>query len=568
MKYYAFTTDYDGTLAFSGRVDQNTLESLGRLRASGRKLVLVTGRQLDDLLRVFPQIDSFDRVVAENGAVLYRPDTREEKLLAHPPSDQLINALRKKKIDPLSMGRVIVATYEPHETTLLNIIRDLGLEMQLIFNKGTVMILPSGVNKATGLRAALDELGLSPHNAVAVGDAENDHAFLTSCECAVAVADALPSIKADADLVTSKGAGVGAVEVIERLIATDLKELEPKLSRHAVLLGNSNGEKVLLPSGASALICGASGGGKSTFATGLIERAAEKGYQFCVIDPEGDYQGIGEAAVLGSGKRVPLIEEVLKILESPHQNAVVNLLGVRMEDRPLFFEELLAALLDLRARKGRPHWIVLDEAHHLFPASRTVAQRTVPTNFNGMILITIHPSGISPVILKMINLIVALGENQPETIQAVGKVLKLNPPSFASAPPNPSEAIAWWQRPKEEPFRLELIPMRAERRRHLRKYAEGELGPDKSFYFRGPRGKLNLRAQNLTVFLQLADGVDDATWEYHLRRGDYSRWFREMIKDETLAEDAERIERKADRSAKKSRLAIREMIEARYTGPA
>ena len=48
----------------------------------------------------------------------------------------------------------------------------------MIFNKGAVMILPSGVNKATGLAAALEELGLSPHNVVGVGDAENDHAFL------------------------------------------------------------------------------------------------------------------------------------------------------------------------------------------------------------------------------------------------------------------------------------------------------------------------------------------------------------------------------------------------------
>src|ERR1700752_3951303 len=135
MRYYAFATDYDGTLASGGRVDSTILESLARLRASGRQLILVTGRQLDDLLRVFPQIDFFDRAVAENCAVLYRPDTREEKLMAHPPPEQLLQALRKEKVDPFSKGQVIVSTYEPHETILLKIIRDLGLEMQLIFNK-------------------------------------------------------------------------------------------------------------------------------------------------------------------------------------------------------------------------------------------------------------------------------------------------------------------------------------------------------------------------------------------------------------------------------------------------
>ena len=86
-----------------------------------------------------------------------------------------------------------------------------------------------------------------------------------------------------------------------------------------------------------------------------------------------------------------------------------------------------------------------------------------------------------------------------------------------------------------------IVP-RNEHQRHLRKYAEGELGPDKSFYFRGPDGKLNLRAQNLQLFLQVADGIDDETWMYHLRRGDYSRWFREAIKDEDLASDASSVE--------------------------
>src|SRR6266446_10126510 len=55
----------------------------------------------------------------------------------------------------------------------------------------------------------------------------------------------------------------------------------------------------------------------------------------------------------------------------------------------------------------------------------------------------------------------------------------------------------------------------AQRLRHSRKYAEGELGEDKSFYFRGQEGSLNLRAQNLVLFLQIAEGVDDGTWLYH-----------------------------------------------------
>ena len=187
MRYYALVCDYDGTLATHGRVDEEVIAALKRVRSSGRKLHLVTGRKLDDLMRIFPHLDLFDRVVAENGALLYRPETHEEKVLGEPPKAEFIELLRQRGVPSVGIGHVIVATYEPYEKIALEVIRDLGLEYQLIFNKGAVMILPSGLNKATGLTAALSELNLSPHNAVGIGDAENDHAFLSRCECAVAV---------------------------------------------------------------------------------------------------------------------------------------------------------------------------------------------------------------------------------------------------------------------------------------------------------------------------------------------------------------------------------------------
>src|SRR5688572_25365379 len=204
MRYLTLCCDYDGTIAHHGTVDAATIAALERLLASGRRLVLVTGRELDDLQRVMPRLDLFERVVAENGALLYTPATREEQPLTDPPSDRLVRALRERGVAPLSVGRCIVATWEPHDTTVLEAIRELGLELQVIFNKGAVMVLPSGVNKASGLAAALRHMGLSPHNAVGVGDAENDHAFLALCECAVAVENALPALKDKADLVMAR----------------------------------------------------------------------------------------------------------------------------------------------------------------------------------------------------------------------------------------------------------------------------------------------------------------------------------------------------------------------------
>ena len=222
MRYLALCCDYDGTLATDGKLTADTIAALERLIASGRHLVMVTGRELDDLQKVCSRLDLFEYVVAENGALLYQPATRIETPLGPAPSARFVETLRARGVGPISVGRVIVATWQPHETRVLETIRDLGLELQVIFNKGAVMVLPAGINKATGLAQALDRLGLSPREAVGVGDAENDHAFLSTCAYAVAVANALPSLKEEADFVTRADHGAGVEELIEELLRDDL----------------------------------------------------------------------------------------------------------------------------------------------------------------------------------------------------------------------------------------------------------------------------------------------------------------------------------------------------------
>lgn len=160
---------------------------------------------------------------------MYIPATKEEQVLGDRPLEAFIQALQAKNVQPLGVGRVIVSTWEPHETTVLQAIQDLGLELQIIFNKGAVMVLPSGIDKASGLQAALTRLGLSPHNTVAIGDAENDHAMLNLCECSVAVANALPTVKEKVDWVTQGERGAGVAELIDRLLTSDLQDLENKV---------------------------------------------------------------------------------------------------------------------------------------------------------------------------------------------------------------------------------------------------------------------------------------------------------------------------------------------------
>ena len=575
MRYQALACDYDGTIAERGAVTPATRAALERFRASGRRVVLVTGRLLPDLERVCPDWSIFDAIVAENGAVYLRPPAREARPLGAPPPDSLLERLRAAEVTPLVRGQVIVATSQPFEVQVMDAIRVLGLELHVIFNKGAVMVLPSGINKATGLDAALADLGLSRHDVVGIGDAENDHAFLARCGLAVAVADALPSLQAEADIVTRGGAGAGAVELIESLLADDAT-ISPRPGRGEIAIGTRADDGTLsVPARGAAILCaGMSGGGKSTIVTGFLERLAEQGRQYCVIDPEGDYEGTSEgpdapAVGLGGAHRAPTADEVVAALSAPDRNVVVNLLGLPLDERPHFCAALLSRLVELRARFGRPHWVVVDEAHHVFPRDWQVTEAVTPDACTGLVLVTVHPGHVAPAVFAGVSLVLTVGLDPDGSMHEAARALGVPAPPIEAIDLQPGEALAWQPRGTSPPERVRVFPPRIEHKRHVRKYAEGELGPDRSFYFRGPDGRLNLRAQNLRFFLQVAEGVDDGTWEHHLRQHDYSRWIRTSLKDEDLAGDVSRVEDEAPRlSAGDSRARVRAAVEARYTaGP-
>ena len=222
MKWRALATDFDGTIATDAVVDAPTLAALGQLRSANVRTLLVTGRHLSDFEPMRSFLDLFDIVVGENGAVLFEPATGTTRALAPPPPKEFVDELARRQVTPLGVGHSIVDTREPHHITVLEVIKEQGLELEIIFNKGAVMILPSGVNKASGLLAALQGLGLSPETVIGVGDAENDHAFLEICGLPVAVANAVPALKTKAALVTQHSAGAGVTELIDSALRGDL----------------------------------------------------------------------------------------------------------------------------------------------------------------------------------------------------------------------------------------------------------------------------------------------------------------------------------------------------------
>lgn len=569
--FRALATDYDGTIAHDGVVDQVTIAALERIKRSGRRLVMVTGRELPDLERVCPRLDLFDRIVAENGALLYTPATKEQRPLGPPPPPAFVQRLEAIGVDPLSVGQVIVATWEPNEGVVLEAIRDLGLDLQIIFNKGAVMVLPNGINKASGLEAALEDLGLSAHNVVATGDAENDLAFMRTCGCAVAVGNALPAVKDAADIVTEAVRGAGVAELIEMWLTAEDKLLAAAIDRHSIPIGTTldgDREVLLRPDRGSVLITGTSGGGKSTLATALLERLAAANFQLFLFDPEGDYGNFAEAVTFGDADTVVKPEPVLDAVRKLGTNVTVNLLGSSVEDRPDVLASLFPPVLDIRAKYGRPHWILVDEAHHMLPRGRDAGDGVNLDAQMPTIFITVHPDTLATGVLQSIGTVLIIGRDSVGLIETLSRAFGRTCPAVPDRGPATGEAIHWERRSEAPPALIRVEKPKGAMKRHTRKYAQGTLGEDRSFFFKGPDGRLNIRAHNLAMFLDIGEGVDADTYLFHLRNGDMAEWMRTSIKDEDLADEVAEVAAQAEPDLGEARKLVRNAVERRYTAPA
>jgi hypothetical protein len=309
-------------------------------------------------------------------------------------------------------------------------------------------------------------------------------------------------------------------------------------------------------------VAGPSGSGKSTFATGLIERFAEHLYQVCVIDPEGDYVNLEMLVTIGDPHRAPGIAEIMAVLRDPYVHANASLLGIALADRPAYFADLLPHLRAMRVRTGRPHWLLVDEAHHLLPR----LWGHVPQRLSESVLVTVHADRLAPSILAWIDVVIAVGQSPDKTLREFAAASERPPAELPASHAEKDQVACWFVHSGERPFPMRIIPAQAERIRHHRKYAEGDVRYN-SFYFRGPTGRHNLKAQNLNMFCQIAEGIGEETWMFHLRRNDYSRWMRDVIKNRDLAAAVEDVERRLDLSPVQTRALVRAAVEARYTLP-
>jgi hypothetical protein len=385
------------------------------------------------------------------------------------------------------------------------------------------------------------------------------------CDASAAVDNALEAVKRRVDLVMRGARGAGVVELIDIILADDLKKLHRRAGRGISMGTDLAGNDFCIPVyGPRVLVTGGPAGGKSKFAVTMLEQLIDKSFQTCVVDPEGDYQGMKDPVVLGTLEQPPAVEEVIQVLDDPDKSCVVSLFGARREEQPEIFAKLLRAIMEYRSKFGRPHWYIIDEAHYPLPAKWKPVEDLHLEELRSVMFITAFPDQLPGSVLRNIDLFVAIGDDPRKSLREYCRLLGATPPELPSpADRQEHKAIAWW-RALGPPAWIHRLPARSEHQRHRHGYLDGDMDPEHRFYFRGPKNELNLGAQNLRIFMQLGEGVDNETWLHHLRQGDYARWFRDIIKDEDLAAAAERISHNGQVSAPESRRELFDVIRKKY----
>jgi hypothetical protein len=293
----------------------------------------------------------------------------------------------------------------------------------------------------------------------------------------------------------------------------------------------------------------------------------EKQFEFCVIDPEGDYDGLQNAVSISDGSTAPRAEEALKLLRETGVNVVINILALALPRRQRLLAKILPAVCELRARTGRPHWLVIDEAHQVLPATANGPPPDLLNDFPASILITTDPRSLAREVLKKVDMVLAFDPAASKIVADFANAIDM-PINLDNLTLGADEVLYWSRTPEQLPQVIKIEAPRQDHRRHQRKYAIGDVGEWHSFYFRGSDKAINLRARNVLQFLEVAQQVDDATWEYHLRAKDYSEWFRHVIRDEELAGEVGEIERDLKLTPEQSRECIKVAVYRRYTATA
>jgi len=556
--------DYDGTIADDGVLHPDVRAAIAEIRARGLVVVLATGRILSDLQRVLGDLRVVDAVVAENGAVLAFPESGRSTALGAAP-DSFVAALCQRNVQ-VTVGECVVETDASAAPIVLELVRQMELPLVLAFNAGRLMVLPQGISKATGLNAALRALRLSEHNALAIGNAENDHAMLTACEVGVAVSWGSRALRAVADEVIP-GDGPAAVAAYLRRLCSPARMPIPGPDRHHVLLGAlpSGDTLSLAVRGRNVLVAGDPRSGKSWLTGLLCEQLILQHYCLCVVDPEGDYkplEGLPRVVAFGGSSPPPRPYEVARTLRHPDVSMVVDLSHLRHEEKRDYVQTLLPLLAALRRQGGIPHRTVLDEAHYFVedPEGRLL----LDMDAGGYTLATYRPAQLPPLVLAAAGVVLLTRTTDFAGLQALHAENIADPVGRLSLGeamllPNGEES-------PDQPVPFRMAPRLTEHVRHREKYLDVPVADRYAFVFTSHNRPIGCKVHTLTEFGAFLSECPPAVLAGHLDRRDVSRWVGDVFGDHVLAgrihelEELHRMGRPVDAAD-----ALRQLVDERYT---
>ena len=568
--FHAVAVDYDGTLTGSDRPSPDVLAAIAQVRVDGRRVVLVTGRILAQLRSVFPGVDEhFDAIVGENGAMVAHGG--RDRALSAPVPGELDVALAARGV-AFQRGEVLLACDGADGEAVLEAVRKLGLECQLLRNRNALMVLPAGVTKGSGLAEALADLGISPHNTAAIGDAENDHSLLAVAELGVAVGNAVASLKADADIVLDQPDGCGVASFLRGPVIAGRERVHPR--RWQVPLGTTaSGAPVLIPaSQLNVLVIGTPQRGKSYVAGLIAERLIGLGYCVVVIDPEGDHVGLGrlrDVFVVGAGGHLPSPQELADLVKHLSTSVVVDLSRTGAADRPGYVRAVQHELEALRAASGIPHWMVIDEAQ--VPLARDGSADTFfEPAASGYCLVTHQAEDLRPEALLAVDVVIALpgGDGRIAGLLAAAGAMPHSAAAALARNAGPGQAVLVDRSRPADAVVFAIGPRETSHMRHWHKYSAGRLRPDRRFYFRRNWDTATgVTAGSIGELAHELRGCEDEVISHHCRSADLSRWIGEVLGDPPLATAVEEIEkavRAGTASVAEARIQLIDVIHRRY----
>lgn len=508
------------------------LATIRKVREADRRVVLVTGRILRELLADFPDAPAhFDAIVAENGGVLFREG--RERALAAPTSTALERRLAAEGI-PLRRGLVILATQIAHDPVVRRACMELGLDHQLVRNRFELMVLPAAVSKGTGLREAFAELGVSYHSAVGIGDAENDLALHDACEIAIAVRDSVPSLKEQADLVLDTAGPDAVATFLAVEVLRGIPGVQPRRRRIELGVDDQEREVSIPGSRTQVLIDGPSGTSKSYVAGLFAEGLVRAGYSVCVLDMEGEHVGLGDLrGVLSTGGREPLppLDQVARLVRHRFGSVVIDLSLRERSVQHAYCRDLLECLTSVRRECGLPHWIFIEEAH-VVPAAILERAR----ERGSLCLVTYRPDWMSPTLRETADVHLTMEAKSRACLQLLGA-----PPRYFVPAPRQIAHV-----------------------RHHRKYADSCVPYERGFTFREGAGDVGIHVVCLTEFCTALGSVSRAALAHHAGHRDFSRWIRDVFQDRDLASSIRHAEEQFHASdADGFRLTLRHLLTTR-----